>query len=341
MQLNYRVLEIKEVWHFENSSEDLFKEYVSTFLRTKQESSDYPEWVHNQSDKDKYISDYFEHEGVQLRSENIAKNPGLRQVAKLCLNSLWGKFGQQCHRVQSELIFEAKRFYELVNSDEHEIHDLHLINQEIVELLYKRKKECQREDYSTNIFIALFTTAHARLELFELIHKLGRRVLYFDTDSCIYLSRESDSFQPQLSDYLGGLTDEIDNDRHITEFVCCGPKNYGYRLSDGSCNVKIKGFRLNHKNSRLLNMESMKSLALNLEQEAVIRVVNERKISREPITRKVINRREEKKYRLVYDKRIILEEGRENHPFWVQLATKVIKIKSITKINSTRQRLFT
>ena len=29
-----------------------------------------------------------------IRPENCKKNPGLRVVAKNCLNSLWGKFGQ-------------------------------------------------------------------------------------------------------------------------------------------------------------------------------------------------------------------------------------------------------
>jgi hypothetical protein len=29
-----------------------------------------------------------------VKPENICKNPGLRKIAKLCLNALWGKFGQ-------------------------------------------------------------------------------------------------------------------------------------------------------------------------------------------------------------------------------------------------------
>ena len=32
------------------------------------------------------MADYFRHEGIQLDPENIQKNPGLRSLAKLCLN---------------------------------------------------------------------------------------------------------------------------------------------------------------------------------------------------------------------------------------------------------------
>jgi hypothetical protein len=32
-----------------------------------------------------------------IKPEETCKNKGLRAVAKLCLNSLWGKFGQRSH----------------------------------------------------------------------------------------------------------------------------------------------------------------------------------------------------------------------------------------------------
>lgn len=39
----------------------------------------------------------------------------------------------------------------------------------------------------TNIFIAAFTTCHARLTLYESLDLLQEQVLYYDTDSVIYL----------------------------------------------------------------------------------------------------------------------------------------------------------
>jgi hypothetical protein len=38
-----------------------------------------------------YIQHYFEHEGIELDPNKIERNPGLRVLAKLMLNSFWGK----------------------------------------------------------------------------------------------------------------------------------------------------------------------------------------------------------------------------------------------------------
>ena len=39
VEKGYKVLQIQEVWHFPETSSDLFSEYVNFFLRLKQESS--------------------------------------------------------------------------------------------------------------------------------------------------------------------------------------------------------------------------------------------------------------------------------------------------------------
>ena len=40
--------------------------------------------------KQAYIDQYYEHEGIRLDPERIEYNPGLRSLAKLMLNSLCG-----------------------------------------------------------------------------------------------------------------------------------------------------------------------------------------------------------------------------------------------------------
>ncbi len=60
---------------------------VNHFLKIKQESSGFPDWVKTHEDKVKYVNDYYEHEGIHLRIDKIKYNPGLRAFAKLCLNS--------------------------------------------------------------------------------------------------------------------------------------------------------------------------------------------------------------------------------------------------------------
>lgn len=87
-------MKIYEVYHWDQSTQynpvekngGLFSTYVDTFLKFKQEASGWPEWCETDTEKEKYVSDYFEKEGIQLDPDRIMKNPGLRALAKLCLN---------------------------------------------------------------------------------------------------------------------------------------------------------------------------------------------------------------------------------------------------------------
>ena len=46
------------------------------------------------------LDDYRDKEGIELGPEKIEKNPGLRTLAKMMLNSMWGKFGQRTNKTQ-------------------------------------------------------------------------------------------------------------------------------------------------------------------------------------------------------------------------------------------------
>jgi hypothetical protein len=94
--MGYSLVDVFEFWEytvtrFENGEGGLFAVYVNMFLKLKQESSDYPSWVHSEDDKDRYIEDYRRTEGIALDKASISKNAGQRTLAKLKLNSMWGK----------------------------------------------------------------------------------------------------------------------------------------------------------------------------------------------------------------------------------------------------------
>lgn len=90
----YIILKIYEVHHWDKSTQydkvtkegGLFAAYVNTFLKFKQEASGWPDWCTTDKKKQQYIEDYFKNEGIQLDWNAIKKNPGLRALAKLCLN---------------------------------------------------------------------------------------------------------------------------------------------------------------------------------------------------------------------------------------------------------------
>ena len=97
---------------------------------------------------------------------------------------------------------------------------------------YNLKNKFVDNHNNTNIFVAAFTTAHAREMLCGVLDKLGDQVLGYDTDSCWYVDRPRGNVI-ETGDSLGDLTDELEGD-YITKWRGTGPKvtvetlPYGY-----------------------------------------------------------------------------------------------------------------
>ena len=52
---------------------------------------------------------------------NIRKNPGQRALAKLMLNSMWGKFGQQTNKTQVKEFIDPPDFWQFLDSSAHDV----------------------------------------------------------------------------------------------------------------------------------------------------------------------------------------------------------------------------
>ena len=98
IEKGYEVLEIHEVWHWEETTNQLFSPYVNLYLKRKQEASGYPKHCVTDEQKQRYIDEYYEHEGIRLDPDKIEYNSGLRWLAKLMLNSLWGTYLSSCRK---------------------------------------------------------------------------------------------------------------------------------------------------------------------------------------------------------------------------------------------------
>ena len=93
----YEIVQVHEVLHWKESEMhdpytkegSLFTGYINTFLKLKQQASGFPDNVQSEQEKDKYIENYMLHEGILLDKNLIVKNPGLRSLLKLALNSFW------------------------------------------------------------------------------------------------------------------------------------------------------------------------------------------------------------------------------------------------------------
>jgi hypothetical protein len=110
--MGYRVDQIYEVWHFPQSSHDLFASYINTFLKIKQEASGFPEDCETPEQQHQYINDILKREGILMNPADIKKNPVRRTIAKLFLNCLWGKFAQRLELPKTEYLTEEEELQE-------------------------------------------------------------------------------------------------------------------------------------------------------------------------------------------------------------------------------------
>ena len=210
---------------------------------------------------------------------------------------------------QTKRVTEPKELFEYLDSDQYEVSDARMVNDETVEIQYTNKGEFVEEKDKVNIVIAAFTTAYARLKLYDLLDLLQERVLYYDTDSVIYV-HEPGKPDPPLGDYLGDLTDELDPGDYITTFISGGPKNYAYLTNNGKSETKIRGITLNYDATKKINMDVMRHLVdsrVNGHNEEKVTLVNPHKITRDKKERNIVTKKMKKDYRIVYNKRVITE----------------------------------
>jgi hypothetical protein len=93
----------------------------------------------------------------EIKPENTKKNPGLRAIAKLCLNSLWGKFGQRSTLSSYDFYYDYNKL--LLKMSRKDVKGLkwHIVNGNCVELRYEDDGDIKIEaDYISEI-TAVFT----------------------------------------------------------------------------------------------------------------------------------------------------------------------------------------
>ncbi|KYN10203.1 hypothetical protein ALC57_17667 [Trachymyrmex cornetzi] len=139
VEKGYRVSEVSKIWQYKVTRYDpdtrqggLFTGYTNSFLQLKQEASGWSNECVDDEAKERYLREYEETEGIVLDKNNIARNPGLRSVAKLCLNSFWGKFGQRSNLPNTEIVKNYQQLVALLTNPEHEITDILPVNDEVI-----------------------------------------------------------------------------------------------------------------------------------------------------------------------------------------------------------------
>jgi hypothetical protein len=278
----YRVVEVYEVYEYKVTQYDpttgqgslltgqggLFVEYINTFLKLKAEASGYPSWVRTPEDEDRYINAFVASEGILLDRNNIRPNAAKRALAKLCLNSMWGKLTESNHRTMTELISDPQELYKFLATPGIEVVNLLFASDNVVWISWKYAAEGKIPNFHhTNEVIGSYVTAGARIHLYAYLDKLQERAIYTDTDSVIYIQNGSEPPLIDCGDKLGSMTNELQPGEFIEEFVSGGPKNYAYRVvgvgTDASKTVcKVRGITLNYSASQLVNFDVIRDMIL-------------------------------------------------------------------------------
>jgi DNA polymerase type B, organellar and viral len=330
IEKGYQLIEVFEVWHFPQMAvydpstgrKGLFEDFMNKWLRIKQEASGYPADCVTINQKEEYIRLYLEREGITLDKGRITPNPGLRSLAKLMVNSFWGKFAQRSNLTKTNYIRDPSDYFKLHDDPTIEVLDAFFISEDIVMVQHNNIEGFIKDSSHSNLAIAAFTTTYARLKLYDLIDSLGDQVLYYDTDSVVYTTKPG-QLDPKTGSFLGELTDEVADygpNAYITQFVSAGPKNYSYIVLDPDTNntfytCKVKGITLNFSASKHVNFERMKELVRdrvesNGEQDgggtSVVYVPQ--LLFRSNYFGEVSTATIHKKYQVVYDKRRVLPD---------------------------------
>ena len=204
----------------------------------------------------------------------IQKNEGLRSLAKLLLNSLWGKLGQRSYAVKEWVEYTERRDYLLqkFESGEFELISCILKDEHRVFFEYRKKEDLNNLE-NTACHIAAFVSMWGRVILHKkLLSQHGMRALYCDTDSAIVYLRGGIDSMLYTGDKLGDLTDEVTKmapknfgQAYISEIVLLAPKTYALKIKDKQSDkvyVKVvcKGFEPSFANSKHVHFDSFKEL---------------------------------------------------------------------------------
>lgn len=246
----------------------LFRPFVKNWLRLKILSSK-PPFDPDTPEFEDFKCELLERFGFSVEASDFQPNPSLRNLAKLVLNSLWGKFGQrpnlmECHIMQTANdMFQYHQKMRMGNIK-------HVSDASLGTTAYLKRGERLNKWNKKNVAIAAFVTAHARLRLWDVMDRLDDRVIYHDTDSVIYERETRDDYMPEEGLFLGQWESET-GDNMIHSFVALAPKTYSYRYNYYCDEDKViktqevtksKGFSSKPSTDSVLNYDGYKRLLL-------------------------------------------------------------------------------
>lgn len=181
-------------------------------------------------------------------------------IAKLLLNSLYGKFGMT-DDLANHVVVDSNKLDEIIESNcktkittvELDV-DLFLVSYNDID---ENKFIDDHTSFDISVGVASAITAYSRVIMTQFKNLPDNKMYYTDTDSAVMEKPLDDSL-------VGKQFGQMVLERTYKEFVALAPKVYGGITDDNKELVKVKGFKnkISFDNLKSL-LEENKSLELN------------------------------------------------------------------------------
>lgn len=284
LEMGYKIDEIFVQHHFDEVAEpgtpnSLFEKYIQTFFDIKQQAAN---------------------EG----------NKGRAELAKLMINSPTGKWGFNPGKQRSTRLVDNHQDFFKYLLGVYTRCSIDIFN-EYVALVNVQENDELSTHGKSNVYIAAYITAYSREKLYrEALIPCGENVLYFDTDSVIYVSTNGEPIIPiDTTKKLGLWTSEAPEGDHFTDFVSCGPKSYALKTFNGKFIEKSKGFYLHYNNQKIYNFDALEkqvvSRSLGRETEDLV-LHKDETIMKRKMFKIEVAKNTGKRMKMPYDKRVIV-----------------------------------
>lgn len=265
-------------------------------------------------EKSDYIFKKFVTDLYKLRKES--KNKSMNNIAKLILNSLYGRFGMKIF-IESTKFIDMSQVKKL--KEKYIIRNVNYLGNDLYTVSVIKKSNNDKDlyknsiDTETAVQIASAVTAYSRMYMYNFKNIKGNECYYTDTDSIFVKNKIDDSL---VNDDIGKFKLEY----QIKEGFFIAPKVYMIVKNDDSNKVVVKGLKKKeYTNDQMLNI--FKSILTK--NDASLKVERENIFKRNLLKLTTYIQRIELTLTFPFNKRIKIFENN----LWV--GTRAIKIKKL------------
>jgi hypothetical protein len=322
----YKLVQIYEVWDFTETGK-IYTDFIRSIFSIKLQATGFPEGVQTDLDRERYVT-LCRKNGYDVETERFRRDSSLRGIAKIILNSAYGRLCLRSNQCQTQFITRLDEIYDILHDDRKQVMDYQIVTDHVawIQWCHRFSSDVPVPD-NVNIILAAHITCFARIHLYKML-TASSDPIYADTDSLCYLNHGADppkELEVSTTNFLGELQSELScaklgctelhpSGHSIKRLIALAPKSYSYqvgtagRIDNNESLVErtvAKGFSLTSRNAKILNFQSMKSVlddpTLRLE------TYHEHRLSHDKVRSKIYARSESRTFSYVFNKRIVLD----------------------------------